>query len=68
MGNVADRILEVVAKKPHMTEADIARAIYGPKATQQRVNPHCRKLVESGALIRQGSGGSGDAFTYRIKR
>lgn len=65
---VKERILEYVGKHPHKTEADIARALYGPKATQQRVNGHCRELVAADLLVRQGSGGSGDAFTYRLKK
>lgn len=67
-GSVKDRILEYVGRHPHKTEVDIARALYGPKATQQRVNAHCRELVQAGLLVRHGSGGAGDAFTYRLKK
>lgn len=67
-GSIKERIREAVAARPHMTEAYIARKLFGPKATQQRVNGHCREMVAAGLLIRQGSGGPGDAFTYRLAK
>jgi hypothetical protein len=62
---VAARIVELVRKRPGMTELEIAKAIYGPLAVQQQVNQHCRVLVRDGALQRLGAGGALDPFVYR---
>ena len=62
----ADRIVDIVRRRPGMTELEIVRALYGPAAKQQQVNADCRYLVESGALQRQGVGGPGDPFTYHL--
>lgn len=62
----ADRILDVVRRRPGMTELEIAKALYGAGAKQQDVNAHCRDLVERGAVERCGVGGPGDPFVYRL--
>lgn len=68
VSGVRERIIEIVGRRSHMTELEIATAIYGPAARQQQVNAHCRALLKEGRLARQGSGGPGDPFTYRLKR
>jgi hypothetical protein len=62
---VAAKIVELIRKRPGMTELEIAKAIYGPSALQPQVNQYCRKLVQTGQAERLGSGGSGDPFVYR---
>jgi len=62
---VADQILELIKRRPGMTELEIAKAIHGPGAVQPQVNQHCRKLVKEGCIERQGSGGNLDPFVYR---
>lgn len=60
---VAQKIEELVRRRPGMTELDIAKAIYGPAAVQPQINPICRKLVAQGRIERRGAGRS-DPFTY----
>jgi hypothetical protein len=62
----ADRILDVVRRRPGLTELEIAKALYGENAKQQQVNPDCRYLWESGAIERLGVGGPGDPFVYHL--
>jgi hypothetical protein len=59
-----DVILFLVESCPGRTEAQIAEAIFGSKAYQQRVNPDCRRLVDMGQIERRGFGGPGDPFKY----
>lgn len=61
---IANHILELVKRRPRMTELEIAKAIHGPGAVQQQVNQHCRALLKSGQLERRGSGGPSDPYTY----
>jgi hypothetical protein len=64
---VAEDIMYEVSRKAGLTESDLAALIFGrQKAYQQRVNSTCRKLVSEGRLIRDGNGGWGDPFTYRL--
>lgn len=66
-GTLATRILDLVKRRPGMTELEIAKAIYGPTAVQPQVNQDCRLLVSSGALERRGSGGRADPYVYHTK-
>lgn len=50
---IEEKILAVAAKSPGLTEAEIARRIFGPSGYQQQVNPACRKLVGEGLLVRR---------------
>ena len=63
---IHERILAEVARKPHLTEHEIAQALFGQDGYQQRVNQDCRWLVSQGKLQRNGVGGSSDPFTYTI--
>ena len=51
-GSIPREVIDFVAKNPHCTELEIAKGVFGKDAVQPRVNPYCRKLVESGALKR----------------
>lgn len=62
------RVLELVKRRPGMTELELAKSLYGPSAVQQRVNQECRKLLNGGLITRRGRGGSADPFTYYPKR
>lgn len=64
---VAAKIVELIRKRPGMTELEIAKAIYGPGALQPQVNQHCRKLIQVGYIERHGSGGHADPFVYRAR-
>jgi hypothetical protein len=59
-----DVILFLVETCPGRTEAELAEAIFGKKAYQQRVNPDCRRLADMGDIERRGYGGPGDPFRY----
>lgn len=63
---LADDILELVARRSHLTEAEIASALFGATAYQQRVNSTCRRLIRQGQLKRYGQGGATDPFTYTM--
>ena len=51
-GTVPRAIIEFVKNNPRSTEVEIAQGVFGPEAVQQKVNPYCRKLTESGHLER----------------
>jgi hypothetical protein len=61
---LGDRILDAVRRRPSLTELELAKQLFGPAAVQQRVNQHCRRLVEQRKLDRRGSGGQLDPFVY----
>jgi hypothetical protein len=61
---VADKIVDLVRRRPGMTELEIAKALFGPAAMQQQVNQQCRALLKSGRIVRLGSGGGSDPYTY----
>ena len=65
-GSIADRIVALVRDKPGLTEREIAEELFGPKATQQRVNQDCRLLVDRGVLRRNGYGGPADPYVYEL--
>lgn len=60
----AQQVAELIERRPGMTELEIAKAIHGPSAVQQRVNAHCRLLVGWGLIERRGGGGHSDPFVY----
>jgi hypothetical protein len=66
VGGIRGKVLELIQRRPGMTELDIARAIHGPAAVQQQVNPVCRELVAAGLVERRGQGHS-DPFIYYPK-
>lgn len=62
-----DDLEAIIAKRPGLTEAELAEAVYGPRAYQQRVNPTCRRLIKLGKVERTGCGYS-DPYRYRMKK
>ena len=62
------QILELVKRRPGMTEVEIAKELYGRDAVQQNVNPDCRALVSLGLVERRGVGGRGDPYVYYPRR
>jgi predicted transcriptional regulator len=65
MTDISNRLLELIERRPGMTELEIARELFGPSAVQQSINSDCRLLVSLGLVQRMGVGGPGDPFTYR---
>jgi hypothetical protein len=61
---VADDIEGLVRKKPGMTEAELAEALFGAEGYQQRVNSTCRRLIAQGRVHRRGGGYQSDPFRY----
>lgn len=59
-----DVVAFLIEKGPGRTEAELAEAIFGDKAYQQRVNQDCRMLADRGAVERRGGGGAGDPYRY----
>ena len=59
-----DDIELLVARKPGLTEIEIATELFGGDAYQQKVNSQCRLLINEGRVERRGRGGNGDPFTY----
>ncbi len=54
----------LIHKGPGRTERELAEAIFGPNAEQQRVNQDCRLLEQRGRVERRGEGGSNDPYRY----
>lgn len=66
MATVGIRIKEKIAERPGLTEAELAQAIFGMEGYQQRVNSTCRALIKRGEIIRRGTGGPSDPYTYHL--
>lgn len=64
MLTLADVLMFLIEKGPGRTEAELAEAIFGDRAYQQRVNGECRLLVDRGRIERRGTGGQSDPFKY----
>ena len=63
MLTLADVLMFLIEKGPGRTEAELAEAIFGDRAYQQRVKGECRLLVDRGRIERRGTGPS-DPFKY----
>lgn len=63
-----ERIVALVASRRGLTEAMIAKELFGAEGYRQRINPLCRKLVDDGRLVRKGSGVVDDPYTYALPR
>jgi len=61
---LADDIELLVFRSPGVTEAELAKELFGNRGYQQRVNSTCRRLIQQGRVMRHGNGGPGDPFTY----
>lgn len=61
---LADDILSLVTRKPGLTEAEIAKHLFGRLGYQQRVNSTCRRLIREDRVERRGNGGPGHPFSY----
>jgi hypothetical protein len=61
-----ERVVAAIMRRPGMTEAEIAGSLFGRDGYQQKINPACRRLLATGKILREGKGGPGDPFTYRI--
>lgn len=66
MVDISNRLLDLIERRPGMTELEIARELFGASAVQQSVNPDCRLLLGLGLVERLGVGGRGDPYTYRV--
>ncbi len=64
---LADDILSLVARNPGLTEAEIAKHLFGRLGYQQRVNSTCRRLIRECRIERRGNGGPGHPFIYHRK-
>jgi len=51
---IAQAIEVIVRHRPGVTEREIAEAIFGENAYQQRVNTDCRLLADLGYIRREG--------------
>jgi hypothetical protein len=60
--SIAQAIVAHVIAHPGVTEREIAQALFGRQANQQRVNSHCRELVRKGLIERMPT----SPLTYRI--
>lgn len=60
----ADRLFRLIQRHPGKTEMELAKAIFGPRAYQQRVNSDCHFLISRGLVERRGMGGRWDPFRY----
>jgi hypothetical protein len=65
---LADDILSLVTRKPGLTEAEIAKHLFGRLGYQQRVNSTCRRLIRERCIERRGNGGPGHPFSYHGAR
>jgi hypothetical protein len=61
---LANDLERLIARMPGLTEAQLAKMIYGKDGYQQKVNSACRQLVHAGRVERRGKGYALDPFTY----
>jgi hypothetical protein len=59
-----ERINIVVAAHPGLTAREVAEILFGINGYGERVRPDLIRLIESGCITRQGSGGPADPYTY----
>lgn len=57
-----DVLQYLIEKGPGRTEAELARAIFGERATQQMVNGDLALLIGRGNVARRGNGGPTDPY------
>jgi len=57
-----DVLQYLIEKGPGRTEAELARAIYGGRATQPMVNQDLALLIGRGSVLRKGNGGPADPY------
>jgi len=53
MTTVKERVIAYVGRNLGLTETEIAEALFGPGAYQQRVNPAVRSLIEEGRVVKR---------------
>lgn len=63
---VHDEIEALIIRRSGLTEMEIAEALFGNAAYQQRANSPCRRLIREGRVKRSGKGGQADPYTYTI--
>jgi hypothetical protein len=61
---IADVLIFLIEKGPGRTEVELAEAIFGSGAYQQRVNQDCHMLADASRIVRRGQGGPVDPFRY----
>jgi hypothetical protein len=59
-----DVLAYLIRTGPGRTEAQLAEAIHGNAAYQQRVNQDCRMLADGDLVERRGDGGPSDPYRY----
>ncbi len=64
MATIIERLLDLIEKKPGLTESELAKVLFGPGSYQQRVNGDCRLLISRNLVERKGLGGPSDPFRY----
>lgn len=64
MTTISDVLLFLIDNGPGRTETELAQAIFGNEAYQQRVNSDCKLLLSMGRVERRGEGGPADPYRY----
>lgn len=59
-----DDIEDLIRRRPHLTEIQIAEELFEPDAYQQKVNQQWRKLLSDRRVTRHGKVGQVGPFTY----
>jgi hypothetical protein len=61
---IADDIEALLARRPGLTEAEIAAALFGEASYPQQVSTACLRLMKSRRIQRSDRGGRSDPFRY----
>lgn len=64
MLTLLDVLLFLIGKGPGRTQSELAEAIFGDMAYQQRVNQDCHLLADRGLVEQRGAGGPSDPYRY----
>jgi hypothetical protein len=60
---IAEQFIAVVAKNPSCTEVELKAAVNGKSTTKFHA---IRELLETGLLVRKGTGRKNDPFRYEL--
>lgn len=60
---IVDEVEAMIARRPGLTETELAKALYGSNGYPQQVNAACRTLLRRERIERRGKGYS-EPFTY----
>jgi hypothetical protein len=63
---LSDDLEALIARRPGLTEAQLADDLFGANGYQQRVNSTCRRMLKQGRVRREGRGYRAETHRYYV--